>query len=257
MVKKIILMLAVALLGITAAQAQVRTMVVTRTDGTVTKFEVAKVQDVKFIMAEHEYVDLGLSVKWATCNVGANNPEEYGDYFAWGETSPKSSYLMKNYKWTTDGCITFTKYNDTDCKTVLDKEDDAAAVNWGGSWRTPTMDEIKELLDNCTWELQAAGNTDFGGVAGMKVTSNIEGYTDKYIFLPLAGDGPQNGLPSDRGELGKYWSATPYASYFSDYDYQKHALFLYIYPNNPNFSVDQTWSNKTRNSGLTIRPVCP
>ena len=86
----------------------------------------------------HEYVDLGLSVKWATCNIGANSPEEYGDYFAFGEVKPKSDYTWSNYKWCESSTYTLTKYctesnyGIVDNKTVLDPEDDAAVVNWGG-----------------------------------------------------------------------------------------------------------------------------
>ena len=101
---------------------------------------------------DHEYVDLGLpsGLKWATCNVGATAPEEYGNYYAWGENTPKDNYDWDTYKLTTDGGTTFTKYNGTDGKTTLDPEDDAAAVNWGGKWRMPTDDEWTELRENCT-----------------------------------------------------------------------------------------------------------
>ena len=113
----------------------------------------------------HDYVDLGLpsSLLWATCNVGADSPGDYGDYFAWGETSTKSSYDMDTYKYCKGSYDTQTKYcNDssygysgfTDELTVLESSDDAATANWGGSWRMPTHAEWKELCntDNCTWE---------------------------------------------------------------------------------------------------------
>ena len=93
----------------------------------------------------YEYVDMGLSVKWATCNVGAKHPYEYGDYFSWGETAPKNDYSWATYKFTSDGGSTFIKYSGGE-KLVLDAEDDAAAANWGGEWRMPTLAEIKELL---------------------------------------------------------------------------------------------------------------
>ena len=160
----------------------------------------------------HKYVDLGLSVKWATCNVGAEKPEEYGDYFAWGETAAKSNYSWSTYKFTTDGGDTFTKYTGSD-KTVLDATDDAATVNWGIAWRMPTLEEMKELLnnENCTWEWQAAGNTTFGGVAGYKVTSKKAGYTDKYIFLPAAGGRYGTDMRDGAGSWGRYWSSSLYA----------------------------------------------
>jgi hypothetical protein len=133
---------------------------------------------------EHEYVDLGLSVKWATCNVGATKPEEYGDYFAWGETTPKDAYDWSTYKWCNGGPSTQTKYctnssyGTVDNKTTLDLSDDAACANWGGSWRMPTRAEQDELRNNCTWTW-----TTQNGVNGYKVT----GTNGNSIFLPAAG----------------------------------------------------------------------
>ena len=91
----------------------------------------------------HEAVDLGLSVKWATCNVGADTPEGYGDYFAWGETSPKSTYNASTYLWCNGSITALTKYNTVDNKIVLDLADDAAHVIWGDSWRMPTNAELE------------------------------------------------------------------------------------------------------------------
>lgn len=125
----------------------------------------------------HEYVDLGLSVKWATCNIGANSPEEYGDYFAWGEINSKDIYSMDNYKYANMGNL--TKYNHIDNKTTLDFDDDAARVNWGGKWRMPSVNECMELVKNCDIDI-----IEMNGVDCYKFTSKIEGYTDKNIFLP-------------------------------------------------------------------------
>ena len=195
----------------------------------------------------HEYVDLGLSVKWATCNLGANSPEEYGDYFAWGETEPKDTYNddWSNYKFTTDGGSTFTKYTGSD-KYVLDPEDDAATANLGGEWRTPTKEELGELLseDNCVWEWQAEGNTEFNGVAGYKVTSKKEGYTDNSIFLPASGYRYGTWL-YDAGSFGYFWSAT-----LSSGNVQL-AYYLYFY------SGFQDWDGNDRYRGFAVRPVCP
>ena len=107
----------------------------------------------------HEYVDLGLpsGLKWATCNVDATTPEEYGGYYAWGETEEKENYCWNTYKWCNDSLSTLTKYCTDDSygiivdnKTILDPEDDVAHVKWGGSWRMPTIDEYKELIYNCS-----------------------------------------------------------------------------------------------------------
>ena len=136
----------------------------------------------------HNYVDLGLSVKWATCNVGANRPEEYGDYFAWGEVKPKEHYNWITYKHCVDNSDNFIKYCShgrygyngfTDYKTTLDIEDDAAYVNWGGRWRMPTDVEWKELVKHCEWIW-----TNVNGISGYKVKSKTNG---NYIFLPAAG----------------------------------------------------------------------
>lgn len=157
---------------------------------------------------EHEYVDLGLSVKWATCNVGAAKPEDYGAYYAWGEVVSKPIFYLWNYKYGTDAANKYTKYctdsirgynGFTDGKTVLELEDDAAHVNWGGSWRMPTKDEWQELKDNCTWTFES-----INGINGIRVTSNKPGFTDRSIFLPAAGDQSSGSLNFS----GNYFSST-------------------------------------------------
>ena len=157
-----------------------------------------------------EAIDLGLSVKWASCNVGARSPEEYGDYFAWGETEPKSdSYSWETYKWCNGSANTLIKYNNNsgygavDNKTVLDSSDDAARANWGGSWRMPTDAEWTELFRNCTWTW-----TSQNGVMGIKVT----GPNRKSIFLPAAGDRAGTYL-ENAGAYGFYWSSSLSAGY--------------------------------------------
>jgi len=159
----------------------------------------------------HECVNLGLpsGTLWATSNVGATTPEGYGDYYAWGETTTKSTYDWSTYFDTNDGSYngSFTKYNDDGGKTVLEPEDDAAHVNWGGSWRMPTHAEWQELLDNCTWTW-----TTQNGINGYKVTSIKAGYTDKFIFLPAAGNFYESGL-YDVGSDGNYWSSSLCESY--------------------------------------------
>ena len=124
-----------------------------------------------------EYVDLGLSVKWASRNVDASGPEEIGGFYFWGETETKDGY-ESSYKFR-DGQGGFSKYNATDGKTVLDPEDDVAHVKLGGSWRLPTTHEINELIDNCTWTWASVN-----GDIGFLITSNKRGYKDRSIFLP-------------------------------------------------------------------------
>ena len=135
------------------------------------------------------YVDLGLSVLWATCNLGASVPEEYGNYYAWGEVEPKDEYGTATYIHVQDGSFShILKYNTlascgvVDNKTTLDFEDDAAHVALGGNWRMPSKLEQQELLDNCT-----VTKKTLNGVAGYQFTSTVEGYTDKSIFIPNAG----------------------------------------------------------------------
>ena len=152
----------------------------------------------------YEYVDLGLSVKWATMNVGAEIPEDYGDYFAWGETAPKEVYDRSTYKWCNGSKNTLTKYNTissygtVDNKTQLELSDDAASVNWGGSWRIPTNTEMTELREQCTWTWITQN-----GVNGYKVTSKSNGNS---IFLPAAGYYYDNSSNRTRS-YGYYWSS--------------------------------------------------
>ncbi len=193
-----------------------------------------------------EAVDLGLpsGLKWANMNVGASKPEDYGDYFAWGETEPQSSntYNWSTYKWCNGSNTTLTKYCNnseygnngfTDGKTVLNLEDDAARANWGGNWRMPTNAEFVELIDNTTskWVTQ-------NGVYGRKFTSTSNGNS---IFLPAAGS-RWDGEFYDVGSFGYCWSSTP-----SD-EYDACALYFDSYYAN--------WSsNYDRNRGKSVRAV--
>jgi hypothetical protein len=147
---------------------------------------------------EPEYVDLGLSVKWATFNVGATSPEDYGDYFAWGETEPKETYSWATYKWCDGTSTNMTKYNATDGKTILEPTDDAAQVHRGGKWRMPTKAECQELIDSCTWEWTTSNN-----INGYRVT----GPNGNSIFLPAGGVRIGNASYAI-GEFGYYWSSS-------------------------------------------------
>jgi hypothetical protein len=189
----------------------------------------------------HEYVDLGLSIKWATCNVGATRPEEYGGYYAWGETEEKKNYEWNTYKWCNGRYDTMIKYctsssyGTVDNKTTLDLSDDAARVNWGGSWRMPTKAEQYELRDNCTWTW-----TTQNRVKGYKVTSKKNGNS---IFLPAAGYRVDGSL-FDAGSIGYYWSSS------LETGYPYYAYFLGFYSS----SVDVDYCYRCfRHS---VRPVC-
>ena len=171
----------------------------------------------------HECVDLGLSVKWATCNVGANKPEDYGDYFAWGETKPKKSYSSSNYSYTSN-------------PTTLPLSADAARANWGGSWRMPTSAEQDELREQCTWTW-----TSQNGVNGYNVTSKKNG---KSIFLPSAGYRSDSSL-NYAGSAGFCWSSS------LNTDFTNYAYYLFF--NSSYVDLDYYY----RYDGLSVRPVCP
>ena len=154
----------------------------------------------------HEYVDLGLpsGTLWATMNIGAFAPYDYGDYFAWGEIGPKPSYAWATYKWCNGSSDSLTKYcTDSDYGTIdnkaeLEPEDDAAYVNWGPSWRTPTIDQMQELIDNCTWE-----KTTIHGVWCQVIT----GPNGNTMYLPVAGY-RNDAAYAGAGDMCCYWSRT-------------------------------------------------
>ena len=195
----------------------------------------------------HAYVDLALpsGLKWATCNVGATTPEEYGDYFAWGETEPKTTYNWSTYKWCNGSNSTMTKYCEysnygtVDNKTTLELTDDAARVNWGGTWRMPTKAEYDELRNNCTWTYTYQGVSGKGAF-GIKVTSKKNGNS---IFLPFAGERYNDSLKED-GTDGNYWTSSlnPVESHY--------AYYLTI---NEDFGF---FGNGIRCYGLPVRAVC-
>lgn len=202
--KKIFTLIAVALM-LGAATVNAQSMKVTKTDGTIYDFPVEEISKVEFIQGDgsnkengYEFVDLGLpsGTKWAKCNVGASAPEQAGDYFAWGEVTPKESYSVMNYKYGSgqaaeagnedsyDGLKSLTKYNvnpalgEVDNLYELEPEDDAAQVNMGGAWHMPSEVDLQELIDNCYFQ-----KAKINGVSGVKVT----GPNGNYIFLPNVG----------------------------------------------------------------------
>ena len=185
---------------------------------------------------EPEYVDLGLSVKWATFNVGATSPEDYGDYFAWGETEPKETYSWATYKWCDGTDANMTKYNKTDGKTTLELADDAAHVIWGDRWRMPTKAEIQELFDKCTWEADTVH-----GMSGKRVT----GPNGNSIFIPTTGyynDDHGTGIQGLRTIAYLWTSSTPGNA--NAYD-----LLLY------HSTLSDGVNSNTRRVGMPIRPV--
>jgi hypothetical protein len=192
----------------------------------------------------HAYVDLGLpsGLLWATCNVGADTPEGYGDYFAWGETQPKTTYNWSTYQHCNGSSTEMTKYctdseygynGFTDNLTTLLPEDDAAAANWGGNWRMPTQEEFQELYNNTTvtWTQQY-------GVNGRLFTAS----NGNSLFLPAAGDRWDDEL-HNAGYVGLYWSSSlysgnPYYAWYFGFDSGSYGMY-----------------NGGRGNGFTVRPV--
>ena len=194
----------------------------------------------------HESVDLGLSVKWATCNVGAKAPEESGDHYAWGETETKSSYTESNCKTLQSEVVVKSSLLGLKQKEVIDyrgievgdiagnSKYDVAAATWGGNWRMPTKAEFDELLSNCTWKWCKQN-----GRSGYKVTSNVNGNS---IFLPAAGSRGGDGHYF-YGSYGFYWSSTPSS------EGTRSAYHLYLDKGGHNMD----WCN--RRYGRSVRPV--
>ena len=193
---------------------------------------------------DHDYVDLGLpsGLLWATCNVGANVPEDYGDYFAWGETQPKDTYTWSTYQYCNGSYGTLTKYCSnssygnngfTDNLTTLLPEDDVARANWGSDWRMPTKEECQELYNNttCIW-------TEQNGVNGRLFTAT----NGNSLFLPAAGCREGSGL-YDTGSLGYYWSSS------LDYTNPTYAWFFGF------FSGRCYLGRDNRDYGFTVRAV--
>ena len=183
----------------------------------------------------HEYVDLGLpsGLKWATCNVGATSPEEYGDYYAWGETTTKSEYTEENCPTYGLSISELQSQGYTDGEGKLTAQYDAATANWGGDWRMPTRAELSELLNNCTWT-----STTQNGISGY----NVEGPNGNSIFLPAAGfrDGSSLG---GAGSYGFYWSSMPNESN------SRYAYYL-------SFNrVSRNMGYYSRGYGRSVRPV--
>ncbi len=234
-------------------------MRVNTTDGKTVLYEVNNVETVDFFEAPNDtildvlsvsgstdgynYVDLGLSsgIKWATYNVGATQPTEIGDYFAWGEISVKEYYGWNTYKWCDGTSNSLTKYCSSesygivDNKKELDSADDAVTSRWGENWRMPTTTEQKELFEGCDW----TWTTDFkeSGVAGYLGVSKKNGNT---IFLPAAGYKYDSSV---NAEHGIYWSST------RDDSFMESACAVDFYEN------EIQWNIYSRYYGHCVRAV--
>ena len=211
----------------------------------------ARDKTASYILNVSDVVDLGLSVKWASSNLGASKPTEYGGYYQWSGTKDvfdRNIYLDWNnclYHTGSDKYTSWEKYNTkssygtVDNKTVLESMDDAASVVLGGNWRMPTDEEWEELRnpDNCSWKW-----TTIDGVKGYKVQSKKPGYSDNWIFLPAAGCRNKDGLEFAKSS-GCYWSSSV------NTDNPHYAYYMFF--NSSHFGG----SNNNRYAGHSVRPV--
>lgn len=258
------------------AYSQVYKMNLHFKSGTVVDFYMDDLDSMECVVEEHvnydtkQAVSLYSGVKWATCNIGAKSPHEYGDYFAWGETKPKKDYDTDTYMWNNANRYgAYTKYccqssrGIVDSLTVLEPQDDAATANWGEPWRMPTDKEMQQLSDSCYWELtddyagtgisgyivyKAKYYADRGKKRNKSTTpTTVADYfiSDTHIFLPNAGN--NSGVSKyGRGTYGYYWTSSLSSSN------NGHALSLYICVNaSPCANM-----GSGRINGVTVRPVC-
>ena len=198
------------------------------------------------IETEYQWVDLGLSVKWAKVNVGSTTISGYGDYYAWGEVSTKDCYTAENYKWydndenITRYCSNLTYY-DSDYLTELLPEDDVAALEWGNGWRMPTYEELLELVRNCDWTFSS-----MDGVKGYMARSKMPGFENEWIFFPAAGFSDADG--SYPGYEGYYWTSTNCGGSNS----RQSDAFTF---NSSNITTSGYGDGMARIVGASIRPV--
>lgn len=191
-----VLCTAFALLFTVTTVAQNEYMVIQRTDGTELKYTISDIQKVYFVQEEApsvtagQAIDLGLSVKWASYNIGASSPEDYGEYYAWGETEEKTNYTNATYKFYDSSTTIYMNIG----SDIAGTNYDVAHVKWGGNWKMPTLAQIKELIEDCTWKW-----TTLNGVNGCTVT----GPNGNSIFLPAAGYRDGTDLES-AGSYGSY-----------------------------------------------------
>ncbi len=190
-------------------------------------------------MLDSRIVDLGLSVKWASCNVGATQPWEYGGYYAWGETEEKSEYTDRSYIHYDDKVNYITHLG----TNIAGTQYDVATVKWGGTWRMPTEIELIELVNKCTWTWTA-----INGVSGYRVT----GPNGNSIFLPAAGFNGFHGTGTGWGLSGQ----GSYARYRTSSSYTTYSTFATsLRFSEGNIDYDDKLS--TIPDGHTVRPVCP
>ncbi len=205
--KKITLTIA-AMVALSSFMLEAQIFQIEKNDGSLIELEVSNIKEMRFKTDENPYVDntpefvevvdMGLSVNWASANLGATSIGDLGTYVSWAETAGKDWYSWSVYQYGSSSS-SLSKYNKTDGLYRLQNEDDAAKVNWGGDWRMPTRDEFQELIDNC--DIDYAANE--GGCTGIRLTSRINGAS---LFLP-AGGWYQDGNAVSVDALASYWTS--------------------------------------------------
>ena len=207
---------------VTAVSPGSATITVTTVDGGFTATCTVKVNDIAGTLNGHEWVDMGNGVKWARTNIGSNTELALGNLYAWGETYAKSEYTLANYEFYSGG--TYSKYNSSDKKTVLDSVDDAATQNWGSGWRTPTDEEWRWLKQNCEWRYDSF-------LKVYVVTCSEPGYENYGIVIPV-----------DELYVTYYWSANR-CNYVSEAVSSQFS------------AIDYTFTDRSRYYGSYVRPV--
>ncbi len=239
-----------AFYGTIQAQSNYKVLNIYKNGEILEKYKLADFDSLTVMTVErHEYIDLGLpsGTLWATTNIGAVSPADYGDYFSWGETQPKEEYNYSTYKWCDGTYNSMTKYctklnyGVVDNKTQLEPADDAATANWGSDWFMPTKEQIDELLnsDYTTWIWTTQTNSKGESINGRQIVSKING---KSIFLPAAG-GARDKVIDNFGAGGSYMSST--------IDPTDPTQIFYISFKNNYYQVSRYY----RSYGHSVRPV--
>lgn len=207
--KKITLAILTTLFIGSSAQAQL--LQIEKTNGDLLELDINDIKEMRFKEAQSfdgntpenlEIIDMGLSVNWASLNIGAENPEEVGYYVSWGGIEPKDWYSWSYYEFG-HSQSSLDKYTSSDDLETLQPEDDLATVSWGSEWRMPTSAEFEELLANTTVDYTAVEN----GVTGVRLTSTVPGYEDATLFFPVSG-WKQDGNTLNLEMLCSYWASS-------------------------------------------------
>lgn len=212
--KKNILTVLTTLFILSPASAQV--LQIEKNNGDLLELNVDEIKEMRFKKSQSfddntpenlQTIDMGLSVNWASLNVGAESPEEVGYYVSWGGVAPKEWYSWSYYEFGHSQSA-INKYSSSDGIETLQAEDDVATVSWGDNWRMPTNAEFEELISHSIIDFNAIEN----GVGGVRLTSTVPGYEDASIFLPISG-WKQDGITVNMGMVCSYWTSSLFSMF--------------------------------------------